>query len=179
MGGIPTNYMGEVVTSKNGALKVVEGLMAMGETACVSVHGANRLGSNSLLDLIVFGRAAAIRAAAILKPNTPHKKLAANAGEEGIARFDIIGNSKGISTSKIRKEMQSVMQRHASVFRDGTIMQEGCKKVQTLFAYFEEVGIQDRGMVWNSDLVEMLELDNLRSQAVVTIESALNRNESR
>jgi len=180
MGGIPTNFHGEVLTKKGKTIKPVEGLMSIGEAACVSVHGANRLGSNSLLDLIVFGRAAAIRASELVKPNTPHKKLASDIADAGFDRFDKIRNSKGkLSTAKIRKEMQAVMQNHASVFRTKEVMAEGLEKVQKIYKSFSEINISDRGMVWNSDLVEALELDNLRGQALATLSGALNREESR
>ncbi len=180
MGGIPTNYKGEVVNFKNGKLEVVQGLMAIGEAACVSVHGANRLGSNSLLDLVVFGRAAAIQAAKILEPNSPHQDFETNAGEEAVARMDKIRHSKGsLPASQIRLEMQKCMQKHAAVFRTQNVLEEGSKKMLEVYSSFEEIGITDRGLVWNSDLVEALELDNLRAQAVVTINSALNRKESR
>ncbi len=180
MGGIPTNFKAEVLTVKNGKTEVVPGLMAIGEAACVSVHGANRLGSNSLLDLVVFGRAAAIRAAEIVQPNATHAPIAENAGEESIARFDKIRNAKGkSSTAKIRSEMQNCMQSHAAVFRTEDSMSKGLEKMQNIFKSFEDLHIEDRGLVWNSDLVEALELDNLRSQALVTISCALNRKESR
>ncbi|MCE3254742.1 MAG: sdhA [Rickettsiaceae bacterium] len=180
MGGIPTNFKGEVVNIKNGKVETVPGLMAIGEAACVSVHGANRLGSNSLLDLVVFGRAAAIQASKLIKPNTPHTELAANAGSEAIARLDKIRNSNGkLPASKIRLDMQKTMQNHAAVFRTENVLQEGVKKMSEVYKSFEDIGISDRGLVWNSDLVEALELDNLRSQAVVTINSAANRKESR
>ncbi len=180
MGGVPTNVKGEVLTVKNGKTEVVSGLMAIGEAACVSVHGANRLGSNSLLDLVVFGRAAAIRAAEIIKPNAPQTEFAENAGAESIARFERIRNANGKSSSaKIRMEMQKTMQNHAAVFRTEEIMQKGYDRMLEVFKSFSDLHITDRGLVWNSDLVESLELDNLRAQALVTITAALNRKESR
>ncbi len=190
MGGIPTNFKAEVLTVKNGqstrsatdtkTMETVPGLMAIGEAACVSVHGANRLGSNSLLDLVVFGRAAAIRAAELIQPGSAQAEFAPNAGEESIARFDKIRNANGkSSTAKIRDEMQHCMQSYAAVFRTEKALSEGENKMQEIFASFSDLKIEDRGMVWNSDLVEALELDNLRSQALVTISSALHRKESR
>jgi succinate dehydrogenase / fumarate reductase, flavoprotein subunit len=180
MGGIPTNFKAEVLTVKNGQTEVVPGLMAIGEAACVSVHGANRLGSNSLLDLVVFGRAAAIRAAEIVKPNAPHSDFAANAGEESIARFEKIRNANGkSSTAQIRSNMQNCMQAHAAVFRNEEILTKGIEKMRDIFKSFDDLKIEDRGLIWNSDLIEALELDNLRTQALVTIASALNRKESR
>jgi succinate dehydrogenase / fumarate reductase flavoprotein subunit len=180
MGGIPTNYMGEVLTKKGKEMVVVPGLMSIGEAACVSVHGANRLGSNSLLDLIVFGRAAAQRAAELLKPNTPHKDFKPQAGENAIKRLEDIRQSNGkLSTSKIRSKMQETMQNYAAVFRTETTLQEGVKQINEVYALFNELGIKDRSLIWNSDLVEALELDNLRAQALVTLHAALNRKESR
>ncbi len=180
MGGIPTNVKAEVLTVKNGKPEVVPGLMAIGEAACVSVHGANRLGSNSLLDLVVFGRAAAIRAAEIVKPNAAHSELSADAGAESLARFDKIRNANGKSSAaQIRSNMQNCMQAHAAVFRTEEILTKGIEKMREIFKSFEDLKIEDRGLVWNSDLVEALELDNLRSQALVTIAGALNRKESR
>lgn len=180
MGGIPTNHKAEVITVKNGKTEVVQGLMAIGEAACVSVHGANRLGSNSLLDLVVFGRAAAIRAAEVVKPNTTHKPFESNAGEEGIARLDKIRNANGKSSAaKIRLAMQKCMQAHAAVFRTEDSLAQGKEKMVEIFNSFSDLEISDRGLVWNSDLIEALELDNLRAQALVTISGALNRKESR
>jgi len=181
MGGIPTNVHGEVVSvSKKGKVEIVQGLMAIGEAACVSVHGANRLGSNSLLDLVVFGRAAAIRAAEVIKPNSPHDNLEADAGIEAVNRLDKIRNAKGkINVSELRLEMQKCMQTHAAVFRDETTMEKGLDQMEKIYKKFPDIKIKDRGLIWNSDLVEALELDNLRAQALVTIACALNRKESR
>jgi len=180
MGGIPTNYMAEVIspTAKD-PKRVVPGLMAIGEAACVSVHGANRLGSNSLLDLVVFGRAAAIRAASIIKKGMPHKKLP-NAGENAIARLDEIRFKQGNSpTAKIRREMQKVMQNHAAVFRTDESLKEGVTLIHKVWESYSDVVVADKGLIWNSDLVEALELSNLLDQAVITMECAENRKESR
>lgn len=181
MGGIPTNYHGEVVTlAKGNPESVVPGLMAIGEAACVSVHGANRLGSNSLLDLVVFGRAAAHRAAQLVKPGMPHKVLPQSACDGVLARFDAIRHAKGgMKTSEIRREMQRCMQNHAAVFRDEKVLSEGEKKMEQVWHSYDQLAIADRSLIWNSDLVEALELDNLRSQALLTISSAHNRKESR
>jgi len=181
MGGIPTNFHGEVVTLKNSDPDVVvPGLMAIGEAACVSVHGANRLGSNSLLDIVVFGRAAALRAAQIIKPGTPHKKLSNQASDPIIEHFDRLRNASGSSTTaQIRNNMQRTMQQHAAVFRTGESMTQGVEKMNEIFASFEDVGVSDRGMIWNTDLVETLELENLLLQAQSIIQGALNRTESR
>ncbi|MCX7109575.1 MAG: succinate dehydrogenase flavoprotein subunit [Proteobacteria bacterium] len=181
MGGIPTNYKAEVVTLKDGNSEtVVPGLMACGEAACVSVHGANRLGSNSLLDLVVFGRAAAIRCAEWIKPRQSHKPLAKDACEESLARFDKLRNANGShKTADVRLAMQKTMQNHASVFRTGPVLQEGVGQLKEVFNQFADVRVSDRSLVWNTDLVETIELQNLLGQAMVTISSALNRQESR
>jgi succinate dehydrogenase / fumarate reductase flavoprotein subunit len=181
MGGIPANYHGEVVTMKNGNPDtVVPGLMAVGEAACVSVHGANRLGSNSLLDLVVFGREAARHCAEIVKPNTKHRPLPKDAGDFGVSRIDRLRNANGsLKTADIRLNMQRVMQNHAAVFRTGESLEEGRQKLAQVFDSFADVNVSDRTMVWNTDLIETLELENLLSQAVATINSAINRKESR
>lgn len=181
MGGIPTNYLGEVLNLKDGKnMSVVPGLMAIGEAACVSVHGANRLGSNSLLDLVVFGRAAAIRAAEIIKPDTDHKPLPKDAGEATIAKLDKLRNAKGkLRTSEIRMNMQRTMQNNAAVFRTGEVLHQGVEQLQQIYQSFNDVGISDRSMIWNTDLAETLELENLLQCALVTICSAENRQESR
>ncbi|MEE9326317.1 MAG: succinate dehydrogenase flavoprotein subunit [Cocleimonas sp.] len=181
MGGIPTNHHGEVVTlDGNNPDAVVSGLMAIGECACVSVHGANRLGSNSLLDIIVFGRAAALRAAELLKPNTPHSPLAKDTFNKLLKRFDKTRNASGkSSTASIRDKMQRTMQKYAAVFRTGDSMQEGMQEMQKVFDSFSDVGITDRSMKWNTDLLETFELENLLSQAQAIIQGALNREESR
>jgi succinate dehydrogenase / fumarate reductase flavoprotein subunit len=181
MGGIPTNYWGEVLIKKgDNPDHVVPGLMAIGEAACVSVHGANRLGSNSLLDLVVFGRAAGIRAAQLVKPGTPHKNLPKNAGDEAVAKFDYYRNVKGkLPTAAIRLNMQRVMQANCAVFRTGEVMDEGVKKLEEVRQSMSEIGIKDRSLIWNSDLMETIELDNLMQQAICTMHSAVNRKESR
>ncbi len=181
MGGIPTNYHGEVVTLKDGNPDtVVPGLFAVGEAACVSVHGANRLGSNSLIDLVVFGRATGKRIADIIKPDTPHKPLPTDAAELALSRVDHFRNAKGgTPTAAIRLEMQHAMQAHAAVFRTDELMAEGIEKLDKVYAGMSDIGITDRSLIWNTDLVETLELDNLMSQALCTIKSARNRKESR
>jgi succinate dehydrogenase / fumarate reductase flavoprotein subunit len=181
MGGVPANYHGEVVTLKDGQPdSVVPGLMAAGEAACVSVHGANRLGSNSLLDLVVFGREAARHCAEIVKPNTKHAPLPKDAGELAVSRIDRLRNARGsLPTAAIRLEMQRVMQNHAAVFRTGESLEEGVRKLSAVVASFADVSVTDRSLIWNTDLVETLELENLLGQAVATINSAVNRKESR
>jgi succinate dehydrogenase / fumarate reductase flavoprotein subunit len=181
MGGIPTNVDGEVVTLRNGNPEsVVPGLMAVGEAACVSVHGANRLGSNSLLDLVVFGRAAARHVTRVLKRNTPHRALAKDAGAATVARLDRLRHARGSQpTAAIRLEMQKTMQADAAVFRSGDSLREGCDKLARTFSAFADVAVTDRSLVWNTDLVETLELENLLLQATATIRSAENRTESR
>jgi succinate dehydrogenase / fumarate reductase flavoprotein subunit len=181
MGGIPTNHRGEVVTLKDGDPDVsVPGLMAIGECACVSVHGANRLGSNSLLDLIVFGRAAANRCAELIRPGSPHPTLGDALNEPILDRFDRLRHAKGPRpTARIRIEMQRTMQNHAAVFRTAELLQEGITKLQSVWDSFVEVSVSDRSLIWNTDLVETLELENLLAQAMVSIQAANNRTESR
>lgn len=180
MGGIPTNVNTEVVTLKNGKEEVVPGLMAIGEAGCVSVHGANRLGSNSLLDLVVFGRAAAHRAAEIIKPSTAHKKLKSGTLAPLLERFDKIRNAKGkISVSDLRLKMQKAMQSHAAVFRTDETLKEGREVIDIIRQEYADININDRSLIWNSDLVEAFELANLLDQAVLTMHAAENRKESR
>ena len=181
MGGIPTNYRGETLTKLNGdSDTVVPGLMAIGEAACVSVHGANRLGSNSLLDLVVFGRAAALRCAEIIKPGESQAPLPADAGDGALARFDKLRHAKGgTPTAALRLAMQKTMQSHCAVFRTGPVLQEGVEKLRRCWDGRADLGVSDRSLIWNSDLMETLELDNLLYQAAVAINSAFNRTESR
>jgi succinate dehydrogenase / fumarate reductase flavoprotein subunit len=181
MGGIPTNFHAEVVTKKDGDDNaVVPGLMAVGEAACVSVHGANRLGSNSLIDLVVFGRAAALRCAEKLTPNARQPELPANSSELALGRLDRFRHaSGGTPTAKLRDNMQRVMQNNCAVFRTGDVLKEGSELIHKVHGGIGDIAVTDRSLVWNSDLVETLEYDNLIVQAVVTMDSASNRTESR
>jgi succinate dehydrogenase / fumarate reductase, flavoprotein subunit len=181
MGGIPTNYHGEVLTKVgDNADTVVPGLMAVGEAACVSVHGANRLGSNSLTDLVVFGRAAGLRAGEVVDRSAPVPDAPAAATEAHLARLDRFRHaSGGTPTARLRDDMQRAMQSDAAVFRTGKTLEEGVAKLRAIHAAGEDIRTTDRGLIWNTDLVESLEYDNLIDQALVTIESAANRKESR
>lgn len=181
MGGIPCNYHGEVVMpTKDDPDHVVPGLFAVGEAACVSVHGANRLGSNSLIDLVVFGRATGLRLKDTLKPGTAHKPLPKDSADLSLARIDHFRNAKGgTPTADLRLDMQKTMQKHCAVFRTDELMSEGVTVLEGINKKLQDVKVSDRSMIWNTDLVETLELDNLMGQAMVTIKSALNRTESR
>jgi succinate dehydrogenase / fumarate reductase flavoprotein subunit len=181
MGGIPTNINAEVIKSNHsGSQEVVPGLMAIGEAACVSVHGANRLGSNSLLDLIVFGRSAANRCKEIIKKKNKMKKIDKQSLHKALSRFDFFRSARGsISTSELRKEMQKTMQNYCSVFRNKKLLTEGKSKLDNCFKSKSNIKTSDKSLIWNTDLVETLEFDNLLSQSIVAIVSALNREESR
>ena len=179
MGGIPTNYKGEVLTV-NGSEKVVPGLMAIGEAACVSVHGANRLGSNSLIDLVVFGRAAAKRAAELIKPGTPHEEIEESETQKCLDRFDRIRNADGeIGTAELRLSMQKTMQSKCAVFRTEKTLKEGVDEIRKTYDGLESLSVKDKSLIFNTDLVETLEFDNLIRQAVATVDSAYHRKESR
>ena len=181
MGGIPTNYNGEVVTRKGkDQNSVVSGLMAIGEAACVSVHGANRLGTNSLLDIVVFGRAAAQRALKTVEKGGSHSPLSPSVTDKIVSRLDKMRNAAGdTSVGEVRNSMQNIMQKHAAVFRSTNSLTEGVNKIETVIKSMDSIAIKDRSLIFNTDLVEALELDNLMQQAVVTIKSAEQRKESR
>lgn len=178
MGGIPTNIHGEVIRDASGS--IVPGLMAIGETACVSVHGANRLGANSLLDIVVFGRAAALRARDVISHNKPHDPLPAQAGQSSIDRLERYRTASGsMKTAQIRINMQQTMQTHCAVFRDEKHMAEGEKKISAVYESLKDIQVNDRSLIWNTDLIEALELENLLQQSIVSLGSAMNRKESR
>jgi succinate dehydrogenase / fumarate reductase flavoprotein subunit len=181
MGGIPTNYRTEALTRENGEDDaVVSGLMAVGEAGCTSVHGANRLGGNSLIDLVVFGRAAAHRAGEIVTPGAAQRPLPNDAGEAAIERLDRTRHADGgHSSGEIRLNMQRTMQRYAAVFRTGQVLEEGAEKLDEVARSLSDLRLSDRSMIWNTDLVEALELQNLMLQAVATLHSARHRTESR
>jgi succinate dehydrogenase / fumarate reductase flavoprotein subunit len=181
MGGIPCAYTGDALTLTNGDPDtIVQGLMAVGEAACVSVHGANRLGSNSLIDLVVFGKAAGMQAAKSLDESMTHQDLPKDAGDSALARFDKFRHANGSTpTAQMRVTMQKAMQDDAAVFRTGETLKSGQKRIHDLYATLGDVKVSDRSMIWNSDLVETLEYQNLIQQALVTIDGAVNREESR
>ncbi len=181
MGGIPTNYYGEVLNPTDGDPDAIcPGLMAIGECACVSVHGVNRLGTNSLIDIIVLCRAAAFRAGDILKSGTPHKPVPKDAADGALDRFDRLRAASGsLRTAEIRLDMQRTMQDNAAVFRTQDVLEEGCRKMDEVWASLAEVRVSDRSLIWNSDLVEALELENLMACAKTTMVSAEARKESR
>jgi succinate dehydrogenase / fumarate reductase flavoprotein subunit len=181
MGGIPTNYYGEVISkTENNKDVIVPGLMAVGEAACVSVHGANRLGSNSLIDLVVFGRAAAMRAAKIVKPNSKHENIPESETQKSIDRFNKLRNANGKTpTSVLRDKMQRTMQKHCAVFRDAKILKEGMNEIKKPLQGMEDISVSDKSLIFNTDLIETLEFDNLIRQSLVTMASAENRKESR
>ncbi|KAG1677670.1 Succinate dehydrogenase [ubiquinone] flavoprotein subunit, mitochondrial [Nymphon striatum] len=180
MGGTPTNYKGQVITYENGEDKIVPGLYACGEAACASVHGANRLGANSLLDLVVFGRACAHTICENDKPGDKFPDLPPTAGEKSVANLDLVRYNDGSTpTSKLRNQMQKIMQHHAAVFRTGDSLKEGCQKIEECYDMMKDIKVADKGMVWNTDLVEALELQNLMINAVQTMIGAEARKESR
>ncbi len=181
MGGIPTNYHGEVLTKKDGDPDhIVPGLMALGEAACVSIHGANRLGSNSLIDLVVFGRAAGQRAAELVKPGEKQQNLPNDSADLALSRLDRFRWAKGHTpTAQLRAKMQTTMQNNCAVFRTGEVLEEGSKLIHKVWTDVSDIGVTDRSMIWNSDLIETLEFDNLIIQAVTTMDSAAQRLESR
>ena len=181
MGGIPANKMCEVLSPGDGdSNRIARGLMAIGEASCVSVHGANRLGSNSLLDLVVFGRAAAQRCRTLIRSGAPHKPLSPNAGEDSVARLDAARNARGSTpTAQLRLEMQQTMQTFCPVYRNGETMRQGIGKIDSILERMDDIKIDDRSLIWNSDLMETLELQNLVLQAAVSIHCAYSRRESR
>ena len=181
MGGIPTNYMGEVICPRNGDPDaIVPGLMAIGEASCASVHGANRLGSNSLIDLVVFGRAAALRCAETVEAGSSHAPLPAGAGEAAVARLDRFRFADGgTPTAQLRLKMQRTMQSNCAVFRTEDVLAEGVERIKEVWDGAGDIKVSDRSLVWNSDLVETLEFDNMIAQAAVTVKGALERRESR
>jgi succinate dehydrogenase / fumarate reductase flavoprotein subunit len=181
MGGIQTNHHGEVVTLADGNPDAtVPGLMAIGEAACVSVHGANRLGSNSLLDIVVFGRAAALRAAELIRPGEPQRPLKPDSSDWIIERFERLRQANGSTpTAALRERMQRTMQSNAAVFRTQDLLHEGSEQIRAIYQSFDDIQVTDRSLIWNTDLVETLELANLLGSAVATVDSALNRRESR
>ena len=181
MGGIPTNYWGEVLNpTGSDPDRITPGLMAVGEAGCASVHGANRLGSNSLIDLVVFGRAAAIRAGQIVSPTTPNPDLNKRSIDAALARFDGLRHANGTtSTAELRLEMQKTMQSDAAVFRTDATLADGCRKMAAVASKVDDLKVTDRSLIWNSDLMETLELTNLMPNALATIVSAEARKESR
>jgi succinate dehydrogenase / fumarate reductase flavoprotein subunit len=181
MGGIPTTYWGEATDPRNGgADATIPGLMAVGEAGCASVHGANRLGSNSLIDLVVFGRAAAIKAGEIIDRNSPVPEVNKAAEDKIMARFDRLRNANGaIPTAKLRDKMQRAMQEDAAVFRTQETLEAGCRRISEIWSELPDIKVHDRSLIWNSDLVETLELENLMANAITTVYSAENRKESR
>ena len=181
MGGIPTNYHGEVYTLAGGNPDtIVPGLMALGEAACVSVHGANRLGSNSLIDLVVFGRAAGLRCGEIIEAGAAQPELPKDSADLALSRLDRFRNAKGgTPTAELRGRMQRVMQNNCAVYRTGETLDEGSKLIHNVWSGTADIAVTDRSLIWNSDLLETMEYDNLIAQAVVTMDSAVNRKESR
>ena len=179
MGGIPANYKAEVITS-NGTDKIVPGLMAIGEAACVSVHGANRLGSNSLIDLVVFGKAAAKKASELIKPNSPHDEISKSETDKSLDRFDKLRNGNGSNkTSELRLSMQKTMQSKCAVFRTEKTLKEGINEIKKPYEGMQSILVKDKSLIFNTDLMETLEFDNLVRQAITTMESAYQRKESR